>query len=430
VFSRRGGIYINNVFAVLKICILLTIIVLGFIKVGGGFSGSGLPNGRDNFRVSQSLKSSSSTDVASIVDSIFFICYTYSGFDQPFYVLSEVSRPREIFPKATNIAMGIAGFLFFLTNVAFFCAVPKDMAMNSSLDMATLFFNNIFGNEKAERALAAIIAFTIFGNILVMTFTAARVKQEIAKEGILPYSLTFATGYVTPWAWLMRRFQARPAIETEAENQRNIEYTPMAALGLHFLSSLFLVAITSGLKVDTAYNFLVILYSYVLVSLVGFVVSGGLLYLTFFKRSEWRSILAYKGWLGPVPAIFYFVANGFFLFAAFAKPSDGSPYSQKHTGLPWYLVPTIGLSSLTWGVIWYGGFKLYSRIAKKRMVHVRTRFLLPENVADPGGRWLQRSEMVVIRWPTRVRSSRSSLAEAGEDTNSLHSSNAEVAAKE
>jgi amino acid transporter len=52
-----------------------------------------------------------------------------------------------------------------------------------------------------------IIAISIFGNILVATFTAARVNQEIAKEGILPFSLFFATSHPTPSAWLQSKMK-------------------------------------------------------------------------------------------------------------------------------------------------------------------------------------------------------------------------------
>ena len=82
--------------------------------------------------------------------------------------------------------------------------------------MATVFFREVFGNDLAPRVVSGIIAFSIFGNIVVMTFTASRgmlqpslyqghssmsanppalhtVKQEIAKEGVLPFSLFFAS---------------------------------------------------------------------------------------------------------------------------------------------------------------------------------------------------------------------------------------------
>ena len=54
------------------------------------------------------------------------------------------------------------------------CAVRKEQILDSKLDMATIFFTEIFGNETAPRVMAGIIAFSILGNIVVMTFTASR----------------------------------------------------------------------------------------------------------------------------------------------------------------------------------------------------------------------------------------------------------------
>jgi hypothetical protein len=54
------------------------------------------------------------------------------------------------------------------------CAVPKAEALGSPLDLATLFFHDIFGKGAAPKAMASLIAFCIFGNLVVMTFTASR----------------------------------------------------------------------------------------------------------------------------------------------------------------------------------------------------------------------------------------------------------------
>ena len=175
--------------------------------------------------------------------------------------------------------MGITTFLFVLTNVAFFCAVPKDLQLdNQTVDLASLFLEHVFGNTGAQKAMAALIAISIFGNILVMTFTAARVKQEIAKEGIIPGALTFATSHTTPWGWLRSKL-ANGSSSGHGLND-HLEQSPMAALGLHWFSSILLIVVTSMLDPRDAYTVLVWLYSYVLTVGLGFVVSGGLLYLT------------------------------------------------------------------------------------------------------------------------------------------------------
>lgn len=196
---------------------------------------------------------------------------------------------------------------------------------NPNLDIATLFFYTVFGSNTAKRIMQGAIALAIFGNskmsgscnaqlriltnatVVVMTFTASRVKQEIAKEGILPFSLIFATGKTTPIAWLQSRFSRKRAntnaSEDGIENLPNpLEQSPMAALVLHWLSSLLLIAVTAGLTTATAYSFLVELYSYVLVVFIGFWTATGLLYCKFVRR-DW--VASFKPLGGSIAAIIY-----------------------------------------------------------------------------------------------------------------------------
>jgi amino acid transporter len=41
-FWRRGGIYVNNIFAIVKVALLLTIIILGFCALDGRFENEGV----------------------------------------------------------------------------------------------------------------------------------------------------------------------------------------------------------------------------------------------------------------------------------------------------------------------------------------------------------------------------------------------------
>ena len=146
-------------------------------------------------------------------------------------------------------------------------------------------------------------------------------KQEIAKEGILPFSAFFASGTTTPAAllkaWWIRRKQAtsQRAIDPlphEGDVERNsgfgeaqLEQSPMAALLLHWMSSVTLIAVTATLTSSVAYFFLVSLYVYVIVILMGFVVSAGLLYLKMSKSSGWSKTTSYQPWGGPTAALVY-----------------------------------------------------------------------------------------------------------------------------
>lgn len=92
---RKGGIVLNNLLAVLKACILLAIIAIGFSASAGASFGHGKVHGNtvdpetsrstSNFDIHTSF-AHSSTSAASYANSIIFIIYSYGGFDQPFYV--------------------------------------------------------------------------------------------------------------------------------------------------------------------------------------------------------------------------------------------------------------------------------------------------------------------------------------------------------
>jgi amino acid transporter len=396
--SRRGGILVNNCFAVIKVMILLVLVCIGLAKAGGAFASTSISDPH-NFNTHTAF-STKRHDIASYSDSLLYIIYTYSGFEQPFYVLSEVKKPRKIFPTWTLTAMGIATFLFIMMNVAYLFAIKKmDIIDHSNIDMATVFFRGVFGNEStARRAMATLIAFSISGNIVVMTFTAARVKQEIAKEGILPQSLFFATSHTTPLAWLSKRLAPTP---TSTSPQERLEQTPMAALALHWCSSVFLILVTIPAKPTTAYNILVSLYSYTIIVLVGAWVSFGLLLTkSRTQKFHWKTRRRYRPLISPLHAIVYFSTCVFVLVCAFVPPGSGSPYAPAQAGIKWYIVPCVGLSSPLWGLAWYYGFMAYQRWIGWDLQVDRCAFWMrdPDNVNE----YVQRAEVVSHFWTPRA----------------------------
>lgn len=54
---------------------------------------------------------------------------------------------------------------------------PKDRILSTDLDMANNFFHDVFGNDIAPRVMSGIIALSIFGDIVAVTFTASRGKD-------------------------------------------------------------------------------------------------------------------------------------------------------------------------------------------------------------------------------------------------------------
>ena len=83
IFSRRGGILINNAFAVVKVALLVTIICLGIAKAGGALGG--FENiSQQNF--TERVFTTQQRNPASWAGSLIQCMYTFSGYEQPFYV--------------------------------------------------------------------------------------------------------------------------------------------------------------------------------------------------------------------------------------------------------------------------------------------------------------------------------------------------------
>jgi hypothetical protein len=161
------------------------------------------------------------------------------------------------------------------------------------------------------------------------------------------------------------------------------------------------------LSPDTAYSFLVSLYSYMIIVLNGCFVAGGLLLLKFTPSRAWTIDSNFTPWLNPAHAVVYFVTCGFLLFAAFAKPSNGSPYSNAISGIEWYLVPTIGLSALTWGLIWFLGLHLVMYRRMKTLVVTRLALVVPDR--EVPGQFIQKAEVVRHKWHDNAPSQKSSI---------------------
>ncbi|KAL8786036.1 MAG: hypothetical protein Q9213_003019 [Squamulea squamosa] len=392
---RNGGILLNNVLALIKVLTLMSVIIIGFAVAGGASFGNG-PVGKDAIKANFDTHKSfvrPSDDAGSYARSIVYVVYSYSGFKQPFYVLSEVSQPKKRFAKATIATMILVAILFILSNVAYLCAVPKDRVLGTDLDMANIFFQDVFGNEIAPRVMSGIIALSIFGNIVVMTFTASRVKQEIAKEGILPFSLFFAQSTTTPYAWFKQRFWP--------SRSRILEQSPSTALLLHWVFAVILVAATSSTSIAIAYLVLVLLYAYTLIVMVGFFVATGVLYLRFAKRKEWTDNLGFRPWGGPTAAIIYSCTCAFMIVGVFITPSEKSPFSHATTGVRHYIVPTVGLGTLLIGYTYYLVFaKLIPRWRKKVLIVEREPIIVRQG-GRLDGEWVQILEVVEFWWAGR-----------------------------
>ncbi|KAK4210058.1 amino acid permease-domain-containing protein [Rhypophila decipiens] len=444
--SRRGGILLNNFLALVKVGILLIIIITTLAVVGGAVkdsNGDKVPNvfGQNldpkvafNPPVDPALgvpgvDQGSANGYAAAFLSIIF---AYSGFDQNNYVLGEIARPRRIFPRATSFGVLLVAVLYMIVNVCYMAVVPAHE--QSSDVIALLFFRKAFdfaGPGVADRIFNAFLALSSFGNIIVMTYTASRMKQEIAKQGFLPFrkflgqNIDLSVGrfmlFLRKRGWNLPRW---------LKPEQHQEPTPVGALTLHLASCIVLIFATYGVSPANAYDLLNGLYSYVSNAFFGSFLALGILILrtrgppatesaktkgyresfnpesptydarygfgghgdagsptfeTSPPRQSWRSMTGKSviAWLSVLCACIYLVGNAFPMLALWI------PNTAKFTagGVQWWIVPGLSFIILGFSSAWWVGFLCIARYREKHqqknlIYEVRPEFAWADPIGD------------------------------------------------
>ncbi|KAK5988318.1 High-affinity methionine permease [Cladobotryum mycophilum] len=323
-FFPKVGVHGMNFFTVLKVVLLLFIVVTGWVVLGGGVSS--VPDPHASFRDSFAHSATSGNPYAT---GLFKVLNSYAGWSNAMYVMNEIKNPVRTIKIAGPLGLSICGVLYLMANVAYFAAAtPKEIAA-SGTTVAAYFMGKVFGTA-AKRALSVLVALSAFGNVLTVTFAQARVNQELAKEGVIPYPRFWAS------AWPFN--------------------SPSAGLFLHFIPSfIIIVAIPFG----NAYNFILDLEGYP-GSVINFLVVAGLFYL---RYSEPKAHRPFKVWW-PI-AVFFMIGQAFQLVAPFLRPPGGKGDTPP---LPYWLYCVVGIgilvaSVLYWFIYWIaapaiGGYTL------------------------------------------------------------------------
>ncbi|KAI4748053.1 amino acid transporter [Aureobasidium sp. EXF-12298] len=179
-----------NGLVIVKLVVLVFIVVAGWAVLGGAAKDR-IPHPTASFHDAFAGTTSSGYLWAT---ALFKVLNSYAGWSNAAYVLNEVKNPVRTLKIAGPLGLGICGVLYMMANVSYFAAAtPKEVAA-SKLTVAALFMNKVFGTA-AEKAISVLIAISAFGNVMTVTFAQARVNQELAKEGVIPFPRFWASSW-------------------------------------------------------------------------------------------------------------------------------------------------------------------------------------------------------------------------------------------
>lgn len=230
--------------------------------------------------------------------------------------------------------------------------VSKDQQLHTQ-DISLQFFINIIGPSRAPKVITFFTAINSLGNIVGMTFAASRVKQEIAKEGIIPFAKFFGENRI-----LFRRKRNQ---DSEAEP------TPFGALFLHWMFAMLLILVTWATKPGYAYRILVNLYTYVNDVIPSFILGIGMLALRF--CTNWRSKSPMPHWLSISAAFIFALVNAFPLVAIWIPPQSAKNNAVRGSipGWPWYMTGAVSWALVLLSVVYWVGFKyVLPRVGRRK----------------------------------------------------------------
>ncbi|KAL4902231.1 hypothetical protein BDW74DRAFT_65848 [Aspergillus multicolor] len=310
-FALKWGLRLQNLLGVVKLIIIVFVIVTGWVALAGHTKVETPHNFSNAFE-------GTTGSGYGVVMALYNVIWSFIGYSNANYALSETKNPERTLKIAAPIAIGSVGILYMLCNIAYFAAVPKDQFLASGNIVAATFFGNMFGS-RAERVMSVFVALSAFGNVLSVIFSQGRIVQELGREGVLPFSKFWASN---------KPFKS-----------------PAAGLFEHWVVS---VIIMLAPPPGDAYNFLVNLISYPL-AIVNVFVSAGLIYIYLTKEKNfpnWR-----PGIRATLPVtIFFCLSNIYLVVAPYIPPSAGQSVYEE---LPYYLHCVVALGIFALGAIYY-----------------------------------------------------------------------------
>ncbi|KHE80667.1 hypothetical protein GE21DRAFT_4025, partial [Neurospora crassa] len=327
-FLPRLGIWLSNGLGVFKLVLLILVVCTGFAALAGNmegesprnfssFDGPGDATGNGDDQT-DGMGNNVAGSAAGYALALLQVLYSYGGWENANYVLSEVRDAPKTLRLAAPIAIGTVTVLYVLANIAYFAAMTKDELSKSGVVPTAIFFTRVWGPSAfTERVMPLFLALSALGNVFAQSFAMPRVKQELAKEGTLPFSRFWASDWPE-------------------------QKSPTGAILLHWI---FTVALILGSSTKDVYQFLSNIFTYS-GNWIKVFLGVGLLYLNFTPSENWTTPENKRFHSYPVLTVFWVVG---LLYTCAAPFIPNTLLTKVHFSV----VPALGTGMLVIGVMYW-----------------------------------------------------------------------------
>lgn len=170
----KAGRHLQNLLSATNVVVILAMIVFGVLR-----SGSGDVNYVPTYSSMQDMMS------PAFGIALYFVAFSYSGWNAATYLAGEIHEPRKNVPRALVMGTLIVMILYIMLNFVFLQTVPiGDMADangNPVVDIGALSAERIFGSVGG-RIFSAVICGLLLSAISSMLITGPRVLQVMGED--------------------------------------------------------------------------------------------------------------------------------------------------------------------------------------------------------------------------------------------------------
>ncbi|KAF7560134.1 hypothetical protein G7046_g4028 [Stylonectria norvegica] len=284
----RTGLKLQNFLGWVKVGVIIFMILSGAYVVVFHPTSESINRAKGQLSWDQLWKDSN-WNWGVISTGLFKVFYSYAGLENATNVLNEVKDPVRTLRSVSLAALVTVCSMYFFINVAYFLVIPIDEIKESGELIAALFFERLFGETVGRVILPLAVGLSAAGNVMVVAFAMARIKQEIARQGFLPFSEILSS--------------------TKPFN------SPLGGFIVNYIPSLLVIILPPS---GDVYSFILEVEGYS-AQIFSLAVGFGLIYLRS-KRPDLQR--PFKAW---IPAVWVKIALGFALLAApFFPPPEGS----------------------------------------------------------------------------------------------------------
>ncbi|MBL7111483.1 MAG: amino acid permease [Bacteroidales bacterium] len=167
--NKIAGAYFQNVFTAIKVIAFLILIIIGLTAD---------LHQPVNFSVSREALREIISPAFAI--SLFFVSYSYSGWNAAAYIAGEIDKPGKNLPRSLIIGTLIVTILYVFTTYIFLKVIPIN-TMAGKIEIGYLFGNQLFPVQTST-IMGIIFSLLLLSTVSSMIITGPRVTQVMGED--------------------------------------------------------------------------------------------------------------------------------------------------------------------------------------------------------------------------------------------------------